>query len=287
MTDLFRKQRTLAKPTQFDGIGLHTGRRVSMRFCPAKEGHGVAFQRIDLPTKPIIPATLEYVRDVSSRSTNLGVGDVTIHTVEHVLAALRAYQIDNLLIEISDLEPPVADGSSIRFVEMVEEAGIVEQNQMTPIMSLKAPVFLQQDDYYIIAMPYHGFKVSYTLSYPQPNILSAQYHSGVITSDYFKKELASCRTFSRYEEVSTLIDRGLIKGGSLSNSLIIKDNAIFSFEGLRYPDEMVRHKVLDLVGDLSLIGYTVNAHIVAARSGHMANYEFAKLLYKHITMESH
>lgn len=286
MTDLFRKQRTLSKPVHFEGIGLHTGRQVSMRFCPAKEDHGIAFQRVDLTAKPVIPATLDCVRDASSRSTNLGVGDVTIHTVEHVLAALRAYQIDNLLIEISDLEPPVADGSSLRFVEMVETAGIKEQNRMTQIVSLKDPIYLQHQDYHIIALPYHGFKVSYTLSYPDPDILKGQYHSGVITSDYFKKELAGCRTFSRYEEVSALIDRGLIKGGSLSNSLIIKDNAIFSLEGLRFPDEMVRHKVLDLIGDLSLIGYTLNAHIVAARSGHMANYEFAKLLHKYIMTEN-
>ena len=281
----YRPQRTIGKIVTFSGIGLHTGKQVTLSFVPAKEDTGIVFQRVDLPNRPTISATLNHVRDASSRSTSIGIGNVVIHTVEHVLAALRAYHIDNLLIEISDIEPPVDDGSSLRFVEMIEEAGVVEQKQSLNIISIQTPIYFNEGDIYLVALPFDGFKVSYTFNYPHSEILRAQYHSSVISSEYFKKELAPSRTFSLYEEVEHLIDRGLIKGGSLANSVVIKENVIFSYEGLRYKDEMVRHKVLDLIGDLSLVGIPFHAHIIAARSGHPANYQFAKKLFNYITSE--
>ncbi len=284
-TKEIRKQRTIKCPVSFSGIGIHKGKQVSLRFVPAPEGTGIVFRRTDLASKPVIPATVEYVRD-TSRSTTLGIGDVYLHTVEHVLAAVRAYDIDNLLIEVSDDEPPVGNGSSDVFVNMIEESGIVEQQQTLPIVKLKTPIYWSQDEIHLVALPYDGFKVSYTLQYPDFTVLRSQYHSVVVNSENFKREIAPCRTFSLYEEVAFLMDRGLIKGGSLSNAVIIKDDVVFSKEGLYFPDEMVRHKILDVIGDLTLVGFYFWAHIIAIRSGHASNFEFSKKLLNHITMEN-
>lgn len=281
-----RKQRTLADSTAFSGIGIHTGREVGLRFCPAKEGTGILFKRIDLPGHPIIPATLEYVQD-TARSTTIGIQKVQIHTVEHVLSAIKAYSIDNLLIEITNIEPPVGNGSADVFVEMIEKVGVVEQELSVPIIKIQQPVYYSEGDIHLIALPYDGYKVTYTLSYPRPHFLHAQFHSVVVTEENFKKEIAPCRTFSLYEEISTLIDRGLIRGGSLDNAVVIKEDLILSKGGLFFPNEMARHKILDLIGDLSLIGMDISAHIIAVKSGHPSNFAFAKKLLNHITVESH
>ncbi len=281
-----RKQNTLKQEISFSGIGIHTGKVVTMRFCPAKEGSGIAFKRIDLPSAPIIPATLEYVKD-TARSTTIGMANVMIHTVEHVLAALKAYKVDNLLIELNNIEPPVGNGSSDIFVEMIEQVAIKEQQAFIPIVKIEKPIFYTQDDIHIVALPADEFKISYTLSYPHVNRLKAQYHSVVLNESNFKREIAPCRTFSLYEEVSMLMDRGLIKGGSLDNAVVIKGDSVLSKNGLFFPDEMVRHKVLDMIGDLSLIGFEFLAHIISIRSGHASNYAFANTLYHYITSESH
>lgn len=281
-----RKQRTLRKAAAFSGIGIHTGEQVSLRFCPAKEGTGVIFKRIDLPGHPTIPATVEYVKDTGGRSTTIGINDIRIHTVEHVLAAVRAYSIDNLIIEISSIEPPVGNGSSDVFVTLIEEAGIEEQEATKPIARLQAPVYWSEGDIHLVALPYEGYKVSYTLNYPETQALRAQFHSLDVTPQNFKDEIAPCRTFSLYKEIAHLIDRGLIRGGSLDNAVIIKDDVVFSKEGLFFPNEMVRHKILDLIGDLSLVGWDFYAHIISIRSGHASNVGLAKKIYEHITRES-
>lgn len=279
-----RPQRTLKKEVAFSGIGIHTGEQVTMRFRPAKDHAGVVFKRTDLPGQPVIPATVEYVSE-TSRSTTIGIANVCVHTVEHVLAAVRANKIDNLVIEVSAHEPPVGNGSSDIFVSMIEEAGIIEQKSTVPILRIQSPVYWSEKDIHIVALPYDGYRISYTLNYPGSKVLKAQYCTLDIDSDSFKKELAPCRTFSLYEEVSVLMDRGLIKGGSLDNAVIIKGDVVFSKNGLFFSDEMVRHKILDMIGDLSLIGLDFQAHIISIRSGHCSNYSFAKKLYNHITME--
>lgn len=283
-TELKRKQRTLKKPVSISGIGVHTGADVTVTFTPAKEGTGLVFRRTDLRGKPVIPATVEYVQD-TSRSTTIGVGNVTIKTVEHVLAAIRAYDIDNLCIDVAGLEPPVANGSSDVFVQMIEDAGIEEQEATVPIVKLTEPVYWSEGSIHLVAIPYDGYRISYTLNYPSSSLLRAQYHSVLVTTDNFKREIAPCRTFSLYEEVSSLMDQGLIKGGSLDNAIVIKDDVVFSKEGLFFPDEMVRHKILDLIGDLSLVGINFHAHVIAIRSGHTANHAFAKKLFNQITRE--
>lgn len=280
-----RKQRTLGKTASFSGIGIHTGRTVSMQFVPAPPSTGIVFKRVDLPSKPLIPATVEYVLE-TSRSTTIGIQDVRVQTVEHVLAAIRSNNIDNLYIEIDNIEPPIGNGSSDLFVEMIEEATVVEQEAMISTIALSAPVFYSEGDIHLVALPSSEYMLSYTLSYPEHPLLKAQYHSLKLTPESFKKEIAPCRTFSLYEEVSYLIDKGLIKGGSLDNAVVIKGDAVLSKGGLFFPDEMVRHKVLDLIGDLSLVGLPFEAHVMAIRSGHAANVAFARKILAAIAAQS-
>jgi len=275
------KQRTLKNETSFSGIGIHTGSLVSIRFVPAPVGTGIVFKRIDLKDKPIIPATVEYVVE-TSRSTSLGIGSVRIHTVEHVLAAVHASRLHNLIIELTNIEPPIGNGSSDVFMEMIEEAGILEQEAKEEPLSIKEPIFYSDNDIHLVALPHDGFKISYTLNYPENLAIRSQYQSFTITPDIFKKEIAPCRTFALYEEVSWLMDHGLIKGGSLDNAVIIKDEAIISKGGLFFHDEMVRHKILDVIGDLSLTGFYLNTHIIAIRSGHRANVELARKIISSI-----
>ena len=281
-----RKQRTLKNFVSFSGIGIHTGKEVKLRFCPMKEGTGIVFRRMDLPSQPIVPATVEYVQE-TSRSTIIGIKDVRIHTVEHVLSAIKAYNIDNLCIEISNIEPPVGNGSADVFVEMIEKVGIQEQEHQLPIVKIQQPVYWSEEDIHLVALPYPGYRISYTLSYPDSPFLQGQFYSAIINEESFKREIAPCRTFSLYKEISFLIDKGLIKGGSLDNAVVIKDDVILSKGGLFFPNEMARHKILDLIGDLSLIGFDFHAHIIAIRSGHASNFAFAQCLLTHITTENH
>lgn len=281
-----RPQRTLKKEISFSGIGLHTGQEVSMTFVPAKEGTGINFKRTDLPGQPIIPATIEYVCD-NARNTTLGLADVRIHTVEHVLAAIRAFNIDNLSIEIHGIEPPVGNGSSDVFVAMVEEAGIQNQSGTVPIVKISKPIYWSEGEIHLVALPYDGYRISYTLNYPSTKLLKSQYFSLEIDTESFKREISPCRTFSLYEEVSALMDRGLIKGASLDNAVVIKDDVVLSKGGLFFPDEMVRHKILDVVGDLSLVGFDFHAHIIAIRAGHASNAALAKQIFNYITTGNH
>ncbi len=270
-----RSQRTLKRKVSFCGIGIHTGNKVTMTFCPAPAHFGIQFQRVDLPGKPIIPAALEYVLD-TSRSTTIGIGSCMVHTVEHVLAALSAYQIDNLCVQVSEKEPPIGDGSSQPFVHLIEEAGIEEQSATRPIVTLKKPIYYSKGGVHLVALPSDEYRISYTLNYPNTPVIRSQYFSLSVSGVNFKEQVARCRTFALYEEISHLMEKGLIRGGSLDNAVVIKDDAILSKEGLRYPDEMVRHKILDVVGDLSLVGFPFLAHIIAICSGHETNVAFGK-----------
>jgi len=272
-----RPQRTLRQEISFSGIGIHTGKKVTLTFCPAPEHSGIVFQRLDLPGQPTIPAAVEYVVD-TSRSTTLGIGPCVVHTVEHVLAALHAYHIDNLFIQLTDCEPPIGDGSSAPFVNLIEAAGILEQEATRCVETIPHPIAFSQGNIHLVALPSHEYRISYTLHYPKTPVIRSQYLSLPITTKSFKEELCVCRTFALYEEITWLMDRGLIKGGSLDNAVVIKDDVILSKEGLRFHDEMVRHKILDLVGDLSLVGFPFFAHIIAICSGHQTNVALGKLL---------
>lgn len=279
-----RKQNTLKQEVSFSGIGIHTGHEVSLKFCPAEEGTGIVFQRVDLPSKPIIPATVEYVQD-TSRATTIGIGTAKIHTVEHVLAALYAAQVDNVIIQVDAPEPPVADGSSLTFLKMIDSAGIVHQSDIKPLLKLKEPIYLSHNQIYMVALPADEFKISYTLHYPQIKSIGSQYHSLIVNYENFKNEVANCRTFALYQELKMLMDAGLIRGGSLDNAVVVHDDAVFSKEGMRFSNEMVRHKILDVVGDLALVGFSFHAHIISICSGHTTNVALAKKLLNQLTME--
>ena len=277
-----RNQRTIQQPATFSGIGIHTCQEVQLRFCPAPPGFGIQFQRTDLAEKPLLAATVDNVID-TSRSTTIGNKYCHVQTVEHLLSALKAYSIDNLLVEISNIEPPIGNGSADQFIEMIENAGIEEQNETTPLMRLDRPIFWSDGDIHLVALPSDEYRISYTLSYPTSPMLKTQYASFAITSEIFKKEIAPCRTFSLYKEISYLIDKGLIKGGSLANAVVVCDDAIISKGGLFFPDEMARHKILDLIGDLALIRYDIKMHVIAIKSGHATNVALAKEISNYFT----
>lgn len=281
----YRTAYTIQKEVQRDGKGLFSGIPCNIRLCPAEEKSGVLFQRTDLPGQPILPAQLEYVQG-TPRCTVIGKDGVSIQTVEHLLAVLSAYQIDNLLIQVSGPEVPVFDGSSLAFVEMIEEAGLEIQEEKKAVYSLSSPVYWSQNETHIVALPSDEFRISYTLHYPQSNFLKSQFYTTAVQPDLFKNEIAPCRTFSVYEEIAPMIEKGLFKGGSLENAVVIKEDKVMNPEGLRFPDETVRHKVLDMIGDLFLVGSPFTAHIIAIRSGHFSNSAFAMELLNHFKREN-
>lgn len=282
----YRAQKTLRSPVHASGVGVFGG--VGVRIClrPAPAGTGILFQRTDVPSDPI-PATLEYVQ-ATPRCTVLGKDGVRVQTVEHLLAALFAYEITNLIIEISAEEVPILDGGSACFVQMLEEAGVVAQEETLPVYALRSPVFWSQEGIHLVALPSPEFRVSYTLQYPDSPAIGTQFYSTIVDVEHFKKEIAPCRTFSVYEEIVFMIEKGLIniKGGGTENAVIIKENKILNAGGLHFPEEMARHKILDLIGDFSLIPVPLIAHIIAIRSGHASNNAFAKQVFNHIQMES-
>lgn len=279
------KQRTLERKVSLSGVGLFTGENATLAIGPAEADTGIIFQRIDLPRRPLLPATLEYVQG-TPRCTMIGSQGSLIQTVEHLLSALRACEIDNALIEIHGPEIPILDGSAQGFVDLIARAGVAQLNEERARGKLQQPVFWSQGDTHLVALPADEYRISYTLHYPHSSFIGSQYFSFVCNQEKFKQEIASCRTFSLYEEIVPLIDKGFLKGGSLENAVLIRDNAVVNPEGLRFKDEMVRHKILDLIGDLSLIGIPFNAHIIAIRSGHASNVAFAKELAKQIKMEN-
>lgn len=270
------QQQTLARSVVFQGIGIHTGEPVTMRFVPAPVNTGIRFCRVDLPNAPEVPATVAGVCD-TSRSTTLGIGGVAlVHTVEHVLAALKAYQIDNLVIELSAHEPPVGRGGALEFVSMIEEVGIVAQSQRRKVFRITHPIFLSSGPVHLVALPDASYRISYTLSYPESPFLDGQYYSFEVSAEGFKREIAPCRTFCLKEELLFLMQKKLIRGGALSNAVVVDGNVAWSEGGLHFSNEMARHKILDLIGDLSLIGTDLVAHVIAIRSGHATNVAFAK-----------
>jgi UDP-3-O-[3-hydroxymyristoyl] N-acetylglucosamine deacetylase len=268
---------TLKNEISFSGTGLFTGQQVHVRICPANNGEGIVFQRVDLPHRPHISARLGSVQG-TNRCTILGDKDVAVYTVEHLLSALKAFGIDNALIEISGPEVPIFDGSAKVFCELIEKAGTVQTGSERPLVKLTSPVFWSQGEVHLVALPADEYRISYTLHYPHSSFLRSQFYSTVINEEVFKAEIAPCRTFCLYEEVAVMIEKGLLKGGGLDNGVIIKDNQVMNPEGLRFSDEMVRHKILDMVGDLSLIPFPFLAHIIAIRAGHASNLAFAKEL---------
>lgn len=299
------KQRTLAKPTTLSGKGLHTGLDVEVTFKPAPENHGYKFCRVDLPEQPIIQALAENVVD-TSRGTTIAEGDVKVATVEHVLAAFQGSLVDNVLIEINGPEAPIMGGSSRKFLEAVKEAGVVEQEANRDYFVVQEKITFSDEENGVDVMIYPDDHLSFNvlIDYNSP-ILGNQYAILDHLTD-FEKEISMCRTFCFFHELEMLAEQNLIKGGDLDNAIVILDRKVeqkelnriadlfnkphfdANSEGilnnveLNFPNEPARHKLLDLVGDMALIGQPVKGKIVATRPGHYANTELAKKIRQEI-----
>ncbi|MBM3198998.1 MAG: UDP-3-O-[3-hydroxymyristoyl] N-acetylglucosamine deacetylase [Chlamydiae bacterium] len=274
-----RPAHTIEKAVKACGIGLFTGTQAEIALLPAPEGFGVVFQRMDLEGCPQLKASLDLVRG-TPRCTIIGNESFSIQTVEHLMAALGVHQVDNLLIQLSGPEVPIFDGSARQFVQMLKEAGLKEQGEVKELFALQSPVYCAEKEAVLIAIPSPELKISYTLHYPHSSCIGTQFYSFLVQQESFNELIAPCRTFSVYEEISPLMEKGFLKGGSLDNAVVIKENKIMNPGGLRFPDEMVRHKILDMIGDLFLMGISFSAHIIAVRSGHHINNLFANQLLK-------
>ena len=270
-------QRTIAEPIAFSGIGLHTGNLTTVTFRPAAPDSGVTFYRTDMPGRPSIRAEIDQVVDVS-RGTTIGNGEIRVHTVEHVLAAIVGMGIDNLDIDVDANETPVGDGSSLPFITVLKKAGIVEQDRERKYIKIEEPVYYRNGDVTLSVLPADELRVTMTIAFDHVAV-GTQYASFTITPETFESEIASARTFCFLREVKMLQDQGLIRGGTLENAVVIGDESILN-EDLRFPDEFVRHKVLDLLGDLFLLGRPIKGHIVAVKSGHAMHVKFTQLIKK-------
>lgn len=280
---MLKQQQTIKRAVSFSGIGIHTGNKVNMTWKPAPVDHGIKFVRVDLEGKPVIEPHIRNVGD-TTRWTTVGSGNTVIHTVEHVLATLNGFGVDNVLIELDGNEPPVGDGSAKPFVKLLKEAGIQPQEGKREVFQPKEILHVEVGESFAIVLPSDHLRVSCTIHFGKPG-LDAQYLSLAIEPETFDTQLSGARTFAFYEEIQYLVDKGLIKGGSLENAVLIRGDSILATEPLRYRDEFVRHKILDVVGDITLLGRPLAAHIVIVRPGHGLNAEVTRALAKLIEKE--
>ena len=267
-------QRTLAKTVTISGIGLHSGARINMTLRPAETGNGIIFHRIDGQQTVSIPAIAENVVD-TRMATVLGRGDVRVSTVEHLLATLSAYGIDNLHVDIDGPEVPILDGSSVPFASLLETAGTRKLSSKRKFLAIRHPLTVTDGDKRINIIPSRFYRMTYDIAFEHPCI-PVQQRSIKITADSFRRELAPARTFGFLRDVERLKAAGLARGGSLENAIVIDDERILNPEGLRFPDEFVRHKILDAIGDLSLLGYPILGHVRAYKAGHDINHQLVK-----------
>jgi UDP-3-O-[3-hydroxymyristoyl] N-acetylglucosamine deacetylase/3-hydroxyacyl-[acyl-carrier-protein] dehydratase len=304
------KQHTLSASVSISGTGLHTGVLVDMTLNPANPGFGIQFQRIDLPNKPIIKADCDLVTD-TSRGTTLQIGDAKVSTVEHILAALVGLGVDNILIELNGPEIPIMDGSSAPFIDLIEKTGVLEQDAAKAWYSIDENIFHYDEGKRVemVALPSLDYQITTLIDFNSP-VLGTQ-HAALKTIKDFKSEISPCRTFCFLHELEALIEHDLIKGGDINNAIVVVDKPVTDEEmgrlakvfkrekievksegylnnlELRFPNEPARHKLLDVVGDLALIGYPIKARIIANRPGHSSNVEFAKKIKQYIKKNKH
>lgn len=271
-----QKQHTLANSAAVTGTSLHTGEQVTLAMKPAPVNTGIKFRRIDLPDKPFIDAHVSKVQTVE-RATTLAEGSVKVHTVEHVISALVGMGVDNAIIEMDANEPPIGDGSARPFVDCIKKAGIVEQDANRRVFEIRETIHLETPGGSLITIvPDKQFRVSCTQVGPDGRM--TQYFSTEITPETYEKEIANARTFVFYEDVQPLLEKGLIKGGSLENAVVVKGDSVMSKEAMRYKEEFARHKILDIIGDLILSGKRIMGHVIAVKPGHAANTQMAAKL---------
>lgn len=300
---MFKQQHSIREPVSVSGIGLHTGNQTTVTFKPAPINAGIKFVRADLPDHPEVPADIEWVVEID-RGTNLEYNNVRVHTVEHVLAAIVGLELDNVIIELSGNEPPVGDGSALPFVNALLEAGIVQQDSPKDYLEIESPILHSERDgdllRELVVLPSDDFRITFMVDYKNPT-LGSQYTVMFSLENEFVTEFAPARTWTFLSEVKALRERGMIKGGSLDNAIVIADaeltpdeisqlkelfgvtaevivgkNGILGGAPLRFDNEPCRHKALDLIGDLALLGVPLKAHVLAARSSHAANIELVR-----------
>jgi UDP-3-O-[3-hydroxymyristoyl] N-acetylglucosamine deacetylase/3-hydroxyacyl-[acyl-carrier-protein] dehydratase len=298
---MYTNQHTIRKSVTLSGVGLHTGVQANMTFVPAPVNHGIKFQRVDLEGQPIVEADVDNVVDLS-RGTTIEKNGARVNTVEHTLAALVGLQIDNILIQLDGPEPPIMDGSSKPFVEILRDAGCIDQKTPRNFFEVQESIFYRDGsrDVEIAALPLDDYRLTVMIDYKSP-VLGSQ-HASLNDISQFDKEIASCRTFCFLHELEMLHKNNLIKGGDLNNAIVVVDRVVEDHEleslaklfnkpkvevkkegilnnvELRYKNEPARHKLLDVIGDLALAGRPIKAQILAARPGHAANVAFARKL---------
>jgi UDP-3-O-[3-hydroxymyristoyl] N-acetylglucosamine deacetylase len=259
-------QQTLRKKVTIEGIGLHTGEPTSISFCPAPANTGVYFVRRDLPGCPSVPVLAKYVK-ATAYATTLGNEVFSISTVEHCLSSLTALRIDNVYIELDGPEIPICDGSAAVFYEELKKTGVIEQDELRKYIFVHKPIYVGNAEKHAYVIPYNGLRVTCTIDFPHP-MIGLQKMDVDVNVATFEKEIAQARTFGFLKDVEALRARGLARGGSLSNAIVLDEDKILNPEGLRSADEFVRHKVLDAIGDLMTLGRPLMGHLVLYRAGH-------------------
>jgi UDP-3-O-[3-hydroxymyristoyl] N-acetylglucosamine deacetylase / 3-hydroxyacyl-[acyl-carrier-protein] dehydratase len=277
-------QHTVGKTASFSGTALHTGDKVTLKLHPAPLDHGIKFKRKDLQDEPTIDAKIENLKTVE-RATTIGEGSVRVHTVEHILAALSAMGVDNAIVEMDTNEPPIGDGSAQPYVDLIKRASVIAQDEPRKFFNVREPMHVEaKTGALLVLLPDDKFRISCTQA--GPNNRFTQFLSMEVTPAAFEREIAPARTFVYYEDVKPLMDKNLIKGGSLENAIVVRGDAVLSKEPLRFGDEFVRHKILDIIGDLALVGRRIRGHVVAVKPGHATNADLAHLIAREQTRRS-
>lgn len=280
------KQRTLAGTAKLSGIALHTGARAAVRITPAEENSGIVFRRVDLPGAPGVRALASNVVEVQ-RGTTIASGDARVYTVEHIMSALHALRIDNCTVEMDGMEPPICDGGALPYVELIGEAGICEQSAPAAYFTPKAPVAVVQGGAKVVIIPDpEKLRISCVTSFRGCPFDPQFCEFEVGDADKYREEIAPARTFVDYGDLKMLLSMGLCKGGSLDAAAIIHDGAIICKDKLRFTNEVVRHKILDIIGDLFLVGRRVTGTVVAVKSGHPSHVMLAGKLLSEVVGRS-
>ncbi|MGM0508234.1 MAG: UDP-3-O-acyl-N-acetylglucosamine deacetylase [Fusobacteriota bacterium] len=277
------KRKTLMREVSYKGIGLHKGEEIQIKLIPAPVNTGIIFKRVDVevenPKDNEIPMDINLVFN-PTRGTNLkNKYDIKIHTVEHFLSALYAYGISDLIVEVNGSEMPIGDGSAFPFLELVDIAGIKEFEEKMEVLEITEPVYVAEEDKYIIALPHNEYKITYAVNYNH-DFLKSQLIEHEVTKENYKNKISKARTFGFDYEIEYLKANNLALGGSLENAIVVTKDGVLNPDGLRFENEFVNHKVLDLIGDLKLLNKIIKGHIIAIKAGHALDVKFAKELIK-------
>ena len=274
----YANQHTIAREVNFQGIGVHSGKEVQVTIKPAAANHGIRFIRIDLPGTPMIPAIFNQVVD-TSLATVIGSDGCIVSTIEHLMAALSALSIDNALIALNAYEMPIMDGSARPFIDQIEKVGLEVQDAARCFFVIKETIELREGDKFVGAYPYDGRKLTCTIEYDHP-LIKEQSITVDLDQKIFKEDISPARTFGFMHEVEMMKRLGLARGGSLNNAIVVGQDSVMNPGGLRFSDEFVRHKLLDCIGDFSLLGMPIVGHLVTNRSGHAFNHAFLEKLFE-------